>query len=88
MIRTLIIISALSLSACATTQTMQEPIVRVETEIVSPPEALLTCKGAPARPQAPVTNAQIAEYIERLENAGEDCRDTVRDLRAWVRANE
>ena len=80
MMRFLIIASILALSACSQS-------VRVETVTVSPPAALLTCRNAPAAPTSDTTTQRdVARFIVRLSEAGEDCRSKLGAVKDFVNA--
>lgn len=81
-----ILASALMLSACASTQSMQ-PQVRTETIPVGPPEALLTCRVQPPAPRGEYTQRDVAAYIARLAEAGEDCRSKLSAVKKWADEN-
>lgn len=60
-------------------------IAPVETRPISPPAALLTCRAAPAVPREAETQREVARFIVRLAEAGEDCRSKLADVRAWAK---
>jgi hypothetical protein len=72
-------LSALLLAGCAT-KPVPARIVTVTPEI--PPD-LLTCSPAPAVPVA-TRQAQVADYIVNLWQAGQDCRAHVQAIKAAV----
>lgn len=77
--------AVLALSACAGTPAPQAPVVRTETVPVGPPDSLLTCRVAPLAPTGDeYTQADVARYIVRLSEAGEDCRSKLNAVRRWV----
>jgi len=60
------------------------PAPRVEEVPVAPPATLLTCRAAPAAPRDAVLQSDVARYVVRLSEAGQDCRDKLGAVRAWV----
>lgn len=66
------------LAACAA------PQERVETVAVSPPATLLTCRAAPSAPRDAVLQSDVARYVVRLAESGQDCRDKLGAVRRWV----
>lgn len=80
----LVIIAALALTGCVSTATSQAPQVRVQEVPVGPPDSLLTCRVQPPAPRGEYTQADVARYIVRLQEAGADCRDKLNEVRRWV----
>ena len=66
------------LAACASAPA---PVV---TQPVTPPAALLTCRAAPAVPRDAETQREVARFIVRLSEAGEDCRSKLGAVRQWA----
>lgn len=52
------------------------------------PESLLTCKPRPTVPSGDYTDNDLAEFILRLEEAGEDCRQRLGAVRGVVSGGE
>jgi hypothetical protein len=77
------IILALSLTACATPQEPVERIVRIP-QPISPPAVLLRCQSAPKAPGGAYTQADVAEFILDLSEAGADCRGKLAAVRRYV----
>lgn len=61
---------AVILSACQTTRT----ITKIEYQKIQVPESLLKCMPEPEAKAAWTTQRQVALYLVRLAEAGEDCR--------------
>ena len=78
-VRFLIPLTLLSTAACGST------VVRAQTVKIAPPAELLTCRDAPVPPPAPRRQVDVALYIADLRAAHQDCRETVREIEAWVR---
>ncbi len=65
------------LAGCAAPQ----PITRVVTLTPQVPPALLRCAAAPDVPEAS-SQAVVAQYIVALWQAGQDCRDHIKAIKA------
>lgn len=81
MIRIALIASVLALAACGD---KTGPIAPVVTHPVTPPAALLTCRAAPPVPRDAETQKDVARFIVRLAEAGEDCRSKLGAVREWA----
>lgn len=75
----LLLIAPLLLAACGA-----PTVAPVETQPIAPPAALLTCRAAPPVPRDAETQREVARYIVRLAEAGEDCRSKLSDVRRWA----
>ena len=75
----LALLAPLLLAACAAAP---EPVV--QTVPVTPPAALLTCRAAPPVPRDSETQREVARFIVRLSEAGEDCRSKLGAVREWA----
>ncbi len=68
---------AFGLTACAQPAPAPQVITKIQVERVTLPAGLLTCAPEPDAGPPWTTQAQVADYLVRLEEAGADCRDTV-----------
>ncbi|ARQ56866.1 hypothetical protein Kim5_CH00758 [Rhizobium sp. Kim5] len=75
-------IAAIALSACTTTKTV--PVVEIRERRVEVPKSLLTCSSEPVAGNVWVTQRDIARYLVRLAEAGEDCRLKLAAVRRLV----
>jgi hypothetical protein len=67
------------LTACGSDR-VPGPTVYVKQDV---PAVLLECSAEPAVPQAE-TQAEVAEYVVQLSDAGQDCRDKLAQVRKLV----
>jgi hypothetical protein len=77
----LAVLVILGLAGCAAPA---PPAAVVETRYqvvrVTLPPGLLKCADAPPVPQAPTLQSEVAGYMVRLWEAGQDCRDDVASI--------
>lgn len=78
----LLLISAAVLSGCTTTRTV--PVVEVRERRVEVPKSLLTCSVEPVAGSVWVTQRDVARYLVKLAEAGEDCRLKLAAVRRLV----
>ena len=71
-----------ALTACAAPEPAPQVITKIQVERVTLPAGLLSCAPEPDVGPAWTTQAQVADYVVRLEEAGADCRDTVNSIAA------
>jgi len=76
------VIASIALSACTTTKTV--PVVEVRERRVEVPKSLLTCSSEPVAGSLWVTQRDIARYLVKLAEAGEDCRLKLAAVRRLV----
>lgn len=67
-----VIIAVVALAGCSTTRSVIVP--QVETRIVEVPPSLLRCMPEPQARDAWRTQRDVALFLIRLAEAGEDCR--------------
>lgn len=58
----------------------------VETRVPTPPAELTACQPAPEVPTEPLQGPDVGRFILRLDAAGQDCRRTLAELKAWLDA--
>lgn len=76
------LIAATTLSACTTTKTV--PVVEIRERRVEVPKSLLTCSSEPVAGSVWATQRDIARYLVKLAEAGEDCRIKLAAVRRLV----
>jgi maleate cis-trans isomerase len=76
------LIAAAVLSSCTTTKTV--PVVEVLERRVEVPKSLLTCSAEPVAGSVWVTQRDVARYMVKLAEAGEDCRLKLAAVRRLV----
>lgn len=54
--------------------------------VLAPPAELLHCRPRPLPPVEMRTDADLANWLLDLDEAGEDCRSRVHRTREWVEA--
>ena len=69
----LLLLSALSLTACGSTQTVLAPRLNVD-------PSLLTCREQPSVPTQVKTDADLTDWFLDALDAGADCRSKVHAL--------
>lgn len=70
------------MSACAGTP----PPPDLKVVRIAPPAEILTCAAEPATPPAGATQRAVARYLLELAAAGDDCRERLDAVRAFVTA--
>lgn len=70
------------LTACTTTKTV--PVVEIRERKVEVPRSLLTCSPEPVAGSVWVSQKDVARYMVRLAEAGEDCRLKLAAVRKLV----
>lgn len=75
--------SVMLLTGCAA-----DPIVTVQYVKQDIPASLLVCDGAPDVPGARATQRDVARFVVRLNDAGQDCRQKLDAVRGLVMATD
>lgn len=78
--RTLIIGLAAMLAGCAAPAPQPQVITKIEVERVTLPAGLLSCTPEPSPGPAWTRQSQVADYVVRLDEAAQDCRNTVSSI--------
>ncbi|KQS84811.1 hypothetical protein [Rhizobium sp. Leaf383] len=73
------------LAACTTTKTV--PVVEIQERRVEVPKSLLSCSSEPVAGSVWATQRDVARYLVRLAEAGEDCRVKLGAVKQLVEAN-
>jgi hypothetical protein len=71
-VKAIVIIIAGLLAGCAASR--PEPVVEIVERKVEVPDSLLTCMAEPKAREVWRTQRDVALYLVRLAEAGEDCR--------------
>lgn len=82
MIKLFLIMVLLGLTACSQTEPETVPVY----VLITPPEALLHCRGAPAVPPRKSTQDDVSYFILRQAEAHADCEGKNTAIREYVEA--
>jgi hypothetical protein len=74
------LLAAVLLSGCATPPAPSVVQTRYEVERVTLPAGLLSCLPAPPAAPVPILQSGVATYLVRLDEAYQDCADTVASI--------
>lgn len=72
MIALIVLLSCLLLQACASAPNLKPTVLA---------SSQFDCLDEPSVPQDGMTDAELAVYITRLQNAGEDCRKQLAEVK-------
>lgn len=95
--RTVIVIALVALLAGCSGAPKKEFHSLTQYKVVSVPESLYRCPDIPLPPPVPETpsrqvleryDRQIAEYILELYETGRVCKDSLGDIREWIKNAE
>lgn len=84
MIKTIALVALAMLISGCTHKSQPKVITKVETREMAVPEALLTCMPEPEAREVWKTQKDVAMYLVRVSEAGDDCRQRLAGVKRLV----